>query len=217
MGRGAFFKLASLDKELDAIRSLYDNLATRYATHQSGRVARWILRDGHARAASHARGRLLEIGVGAGASFPYYAADVDITGIDLSPGMLAHAQKRLDGLGRTATLRVMDAQHLDFAESSFDSVAFNLVLCTIPDPIQALREACRVARRGASMTFLEHVRSNRLWVRIVEDALNPLVVRTSHDRINQDTEKLIRSTGIIVLSTERWFVGAMTLIVGQAP
>ena len=184
---------------------------------QGGRMARWILRDGHARAASYARGRLLEIGVGAGASFPYYASDVDITGIDLSPGMLGHAERRLTELGRTGTLRVMDAQHLDFADRSFDSVAFNLVLCTIPDPIQALREACRVAKPGAAMTFLEHVRSDRLWARIMEDALNPLVVRSSHDRINQDTEKLIRSAGITVLSVERWFVGAITLIVGRAP
>jgi hypothetical protein len=61
------------------------------------------------------------------------------------------------------------------------------------------------------------VRSNRTWARVVEDVLNPLVVRTSHDRINQDTEKLIRSAGITVLSSERWFAGAMTLIVGQAP
>jgi ubiquinone/menaquinone biosynthesis C-methylase UbiE len=111
----------------------------------------------------------------------------------------------------------MDAQQLDFVDRSFDSVAFNLVLCTIPDPIRALTEARRVARPGAPMTFLEHVRSNRLWVRLVQDALNPLVVRSSHDRINQDTEKLIRSAGITVLTSEHWFLGAMTLIVGRAP
>lgn len=184
---------------------------------QGGRLARWILRDGHARAASHAHGRLLEVGVGAGASFPYYRPDVDITGIDLSPGMLAHAEKRLSERGRTGSLHVMDAQQLDFVDRSFDSVAFNLVLCTIPDPIRALTEARRVARPGAPMTFLEHVRSNRLWVRLVQDALNPLVVRSSHDRINQDTEKLIRSAGITVLTSEHWFLGAMTLIVGRAP
>ncbi len=131
--------------------------------------------------------------------------------------MLSHAEKRLSDLGRKGTLRVMDAQHLDFADHSFDSVAYNLVLCTIPNPRQALAEACRVARPNAPMTFLEHVGSDRLWVRLAQNALNPLVVHTSHDRINQDTEKLIRSAGITVLSTERWFVGAMTLIVGQAP
>lgn len=184
---------------------------------QGGRMARWILRDGHARAASYARGRLLEIGIGAGASLPYYASDVDVTGIDLSPGMLGHAEERLRDLGRKATLRVMDAQHLEFPDKSFDSIAFNLVLCTIPDPMQALREACRAAVAGAPITFLEHVRSNRLWARVIQDVLNPLVVRSSHDRINQDTEKLIRAAGITVLSAERWFAGAMTLIVGTVP
>lgn len=131
--------------------------------------------------------------------------------------MLAHAEKRLSDLGRTGTLRVMDAQHLDFPDHSFDSVAFNLVLCTIPDPRRALEEGRRVAKPGAAMTFLEHVRSNRLCARLIQDGLNPLMVRSSHDRINQDTEKLIRSAGITVLTSERWFVGAVQLIVGRAP
>ena len=113
-------------------------------------------------------------------------------------------------------MREMDAQALDFPAHSFDSVAFNLCLCTIPDPARALREAIRVAKGGAPMTFLEHVRSDRVWVALPQDLLN-VFSRSIHDRVNQRTEDLVRAAGIEVLSAERWALGAMTLIVGRAP
>ena len=37
---------------------------------------------------------VLEIGVGTGASFPYYSADIPITAIDLSPRLLERARRR---------------------------------------------------------------------------------------------------------------------------
>lgn len=203
--------------DLAAIRSLYDRIADRYDRYQEGRLVRWMLRDARSTAAAHARGRLLEIGIGSGASLPFYDGGVDVTGIDLSPGMLAHAERRLAALGRPGTLRVMDAQQLDFPDHAFDSIAFNLVLCTVPDPSRALREAIRVARPGAPTTFLEHVRSNRAWVGVPQDFVNALLGRAIHDRVNLDTEKLIRNAGIEVLSSERWLLGAMTLIIGRAP
>ncbi|TMD41581.1 MAG: class I SAM-dependent methyltransferase, partial [Chloroflexi bacterium] len=161
--------------------------------------------------------QLLEIGIGAGASLPYYHADVVVTGIDLSPGMLSHAERKSRALGRPTTLHVMDAQTLDFADHQFDSVAFNLVLCTVPNPTRALGEAVRVAKPGAPMTVVEHVRSNRPWVGVPQDLLNAVIGRASHDRVNLETEKLIRGAGVEVLSSERWLLGAMTLIVGRAP
>jgi ubiquinone/menaquinone biosynthesis C-methylase UbiE len=203
--------------DLAAIRRLYDRLAERYDRAQQGGCVRWILKDGRVRAAQHARGRLLEIGIGSGASLPFYSLEIEITGIDVSPGMLAHAQHRLEELGRSGDLRVMDAQKLEFANRSFDSVAFNLVLCTIPNPAQAIREALRVAKPGAPMTFLEHVRSNHWWVAAPQDVLNTITARYAHDRFNLETEKLIRRAGIEVVSSERWLAGAMTLIVGRAP
>lgn len=111
----------------------------------------------------------------------------------------------------------MDAQHLAFPSESFDSVAFNLVLCTIPDQRLALDEAIRVARPGATITFLEHVRSNRAWVATPQDVMNRVIGRAIHDRINSETEAIVRDAGIEVLSVDRWMLGAMTLIVARAP
>jgi ubiquinone/menaquinone biosynthesis C-methylase UbiE len=202
--------------DLAGIRRLYDREARRYDRALEGRFGRWLLQDGRERAALYARGRLLEVGIGSGASLALYSSEVYVTGIDVSTGMLAIARARLEQLGRDGDLREMDAQALDLPEHSFDSIAFNLCLCTIPDPARALREAIRVAKAGAPMTFLEHVRSDRMWVALPQDLLN-VFSRAIHDRVNQRTEDLVRAAGIEVLSAQRWALGAMTLIVGRSP
>jgi ubiquinone/menaquinone biosynthesis C-methylase UbiE len=202
--------------DLAGIRRLYDREARRYDRALEGRFGRWLLQDGRERAALYARGRLLEVGIGSGASLALYSSEVYVTGIDVSTGMLAIARARLEQLGRDGDLREMDAQALDLPEHSFDSIAFNLCLCTIPDPARALREAIRVAKAGAPMTFLEHVRSDRMWVALPQDLLN-VFSRAIHDRVNQRTEDLVRAAGIEVLSAQRWALGAMTLLVGRSP
>ncbi len=73
-------------------------------------------------------GEVLEIAVGTGRNLPLYPEDVRLTGVELSPMMLAVArQERLE-----ADLRVGDAQDLQFPNASFDSVVATLALCTIP-------------------------------------------------------------------------------------
>ena len=209
-------RTASGKGDLEGIRRLYDREAGRYDGRLEGRFGRWLLRDGREKAAQYANGRLLEVGIGSGATLALYQSEVYVTGIDISQGMLAIARARLEQLGRDGDLREMDAQVLDFPEQYFDSVAFNLCLCTIPDPARALREAIRVAKPGAPMTFLEHVRSDRVWLALPQDLLNvfsPLL----HDRFNQRTEDLVRDAGIEVLSADRWALGAMALIVGRSP
>src|SRR5690242_13926251 len=40
-------------------------------------------------------GRILDAGVGTGRNFPFYPADADVLGIDISPAMLERAEARL--------------------------------------------------------------------------------------------------------------------------
>src|SRR5690606_14129742 len=59
--------------------------------------------------------KVLEVGVGTGLSLPAYPAHAEVTGIDLSARMLAHAQEKINRNGWThITLREMDAQNLEF-------------------------------------------------------------------------------------------------------
>jgi ubiquinone/menaquinone biosynthesis C-methylase UbiE len=141
-------------------------------------------------------GRVLEIGVGTGLNLAHYPAGTDVTGIDLSPKMLEIARQRAAGLDLKTDFREMDAETLDFPDQSFDSVVYSLCLCTIPDPVRAIREGMRVARPGARMIFFEHVRSNLLPVALLQELINPLTVRFMADHWNRRTVDTIRAAGI---------------------
>ncbi len=93
-----------------------------------------------------ATGKVLEIAVGTGRNFPYYQKDCAITAIDPSPQMLERARRRAEKLHMHVHLQTMDAQDLVFSDHSFDTVVSSLSLCTIPDPVRALREVARVCR-----------------------------------------------------------------------
>jgi ubiquinone/menaquinone biosynthesis C-methylase UbiE len=147
----------------------------------------------------------------------FYRPGVELIGIDLSPGMLEVARRNAARLGTAADLREMDAQHLAFPDRSFDAVVFTLCLCTIPDPELAIREGLRVARAGAPMIFLEHVRSNLFPVIPIQWLLNLLTVPTQNDHWDRRTPDLVRACGIKVRSERRWLLGVFDLLIGEAP
>ena len=82
--------------------------------------------------------RVFVPGVGTGMGLAELPADVHITAIDLSPVMVAQARRKL--AGRAIDFEVMDAQHLRYADASFDVVLLSLILSVVPDGAAAFRE-----------------------------------------------------------------------------
>jgi demethylmenaquinone methyltransferase/2-methoxy-6-polyprenyl-1,4-benzoquinol methylase len=201
--------------QLNRVRRIYDRNPAGY--HRGSALTERLLAVRRRRVGEIVTGQLLDIGFGTGLSLPHYPPSVEVIGIDASLGMLRFARGGAASLGRPVQLLEMDAEHLAFPDRSFDSVAFNLCLCTIDDPERALREALRVARPGAPMTFLEHVRSHVLPVALLQDALSPLLVALEQDHFNRRTEETIRRAGVEVVSVERFAWGFFNLIVGRAP
>ncbi len=157
--------------------------------------------EGHRRELlSHARGRVLEIGVGTGATLPYYPRRCHIFGIDTSPSMLKRAKKKASELGIGFTPAIMDAQGLAFPEAFFDTVVSSLVLCSVSDPQQALCEVRRVLKDGGTALFLEHVRPAGT-LGVVFDVANvfwsPLVCQ-----LTRQTESLMKRSGFDLLNTK---------------
>jgi ubiquinone/menaquinone biosynthesis C-methylase UbiE len=199
------------------VRRQFDRDPDAYHRGMSSGLSEWMLRDHRRKVGESVRGRVLDIGFGTGLSLPHYPAAVQVTGIDASLGMLRFARGESSKLGREALLVEMDAEHLAFADRTFDSVAFNLCLCTIGDPERAMREAIRVVKPGAPMVFLEHVRSHLLPVAAVQQIFSPLLVALQADHFNRPTAETARRAGVEVLSIDRWFAGIFNLIVGRAP
>ncbi len=114
-------------------------------------------------------GRVLEVGVGTGLSLPHYAPYLRITGIDLSPEMLAKAQERAGkhDLRHVEALHEMDAAHLEFADSAFDVVVAMYVMTVVPNPERVMQELERVCAPGGEVMIVNHFSQDdgmRGWV-----------------------------------------------------
>jgi ubiquinone/menaquinone biosynthesis C-methylase UbiE len=201
--------------QLSRVRRIYDRDPAAY--HRGSGLTERLLASRRQKVGEIVTGRLLDIGFGTGLSLPHYPPSVSVIGVDASLGMLRFARSKAADLGRAVELIEMDAERLAFPDRSFDSVAFNLCLCTIGDPERAVREAVRVARPGAPMTFLEHVRSHLLPIALLQDALSPVLVALQQDHFNRRTEETVRRAGVEVTSVERFALGFLNLIVGRAP
>jgi ubiquinone/menaquinone biosynthesis C-methylase UbiE len=199
------------------VRQVYDRDPGAYHRAMSSRFSDWTLSRARRKVGESVRGIVLDVGFGTGLSSPHYPADVRLVGIDVSTKILEFGRRFARQLGREIEVAVMDAERLAFADDVFDSVAFNLCLCTIPNPEAAIREAVRVARPGAPMVFLEHVRSHLLPVALVQEAVNPAMVALAADHMTRRTAEIVRRGGVEVTSVDRWFLGVFNLIIGRAP
>lgn len=104
------------------------------------------------------RGKLLEAGVGTGLALPHYGPSLQVTGIDLSPDMLARARLRAERAGRTniEALIEMDATALAFADGSFDIAVAMFVMTVVPDPKAVMAELARVTKPGGTVLICNH-------------------------------------------------------------
>ena len=105
-----------------------------------------------------AHGRVLEIGAGTGLNLPHYPPAVDeLVLVEPDPHMRKRLTRRASRCRRRLMIVDAGAVPLPFGDGEFDAVVSTLVLCTVPDVPEALREVRRVLRTGGRFLFLEHV------------------------------------------------------------
>lgn len=163
--------------------------------------------------------RILEVGVGTGKNIEFYPPNLEVTGIDLTPGMLERARKRAAALNRKVDLRLGDVQSLDFPDNTFDTVVATFVFCSVPDPVQGLSEVRRVVKPGGQVLILEHMRSAQPVIGLLMDLLNPLVVRTTGANINRRTVENVGKGGLILKNVENVGMGGVfkLIVAGKEP
>jgi phosphatidylethanolamine/phosphatidyl-N-methylethanolamine N-methyltransferase len=147
-------------------------------------------------------GRILEVGVGTGKNLPFYTQNAQVTAIDLSEGMLARAQRRVEKSDVDVDLRLMDVQQLAFSRDTFDAAVATFVFCSVPIPVKGLREIARAVKPGGDIWLLEHVRINKPVIGALMDLANPLVVRMMGANINRQTVENVKRAGLDIISVE---------------
>lgn len=139
-------------------------------------------------------GKTLEIGIGTGKNIPYYPENVDLTGIDFSEKMISKAKEKVTG-SKNIQLLEMDAQQMQFDDNAFDTVVTSCVFCSVPDPVQGLKEIRRVCKNGGKILMLEHVRSHKKVVGPLMDVFNFIPLYLIGANINRETLQNLLKAG----------------------
>ncbi|MDP8952916.1 MAG: class I SAM-dependent methyltransferase [Actinomycetota bacterium] len=200
----------------ESVRRHYDRMAESY-DRLIAPAERLFFGGGREWVCSRARGEVLEIAVGTGRNLPFYPEGVRLTGIELSPQMLAIARRRARELNAGPELRIGDAQDLPFPDASFDTVVATLALCTIPNDRRAVAEAARVLRPGGRLLLLEHVRSPLLPVRLAQTVLDPLFVLLDGDHLLREPLCHVEAEGLLVERLERSKLGIVERLAARKP
>jgi ubiquinone/menaquinone biosynthesis C-methylase UbiE len=206
--------------ERTRVESIYDEIAPTWDQRQ-GLVERVLMGQPMRIAlASQLRGDVLEIGTGTGPTLRLIGDNPAIssfTGVDLSSGMLDQARLAIPAGTFPVDLQRMDAEHLGFSDTTFDTVTTSLMLCTVPDPSQALREMARVCKPEGRIVLLEHVRSPNRLIAGLQRLLSPAQERMLGCHLDRPTDRLVRDLGFRIERDEDRFFGVFHLIVAKPP
>ncbi len=136
-------------------QELFAPLGPRYdrmgALLSFGQDPRWrrVMVDRLPRAGGH----VLDVATGTGlVAEALLGRGFRVTGLDQSPGMLAHARARFGG---RVDLVEGSADELPFADASFDHLTFTYLLRYVDDPGATVAELARVVRPGGTIAMVE--------------------------------------------------------------
>ena len=105
-----------------------------------------------------AKGKVVEIGMGSCLNLPHYDAGVVSDVIGVEPDEFVW--KRGAELRRASSISVtqigLSGEDLPLESDIADTVVVTYALCTIPDPIAALKEMRRVLKPEGEVLFCEH-------------------------------------------------------------
>jgi len=158
-----------------------------------------------AKVVPRARGTVLEIGIGTGLNLAYYdASRIDrLIGLDPSESSWHIASRKAAELPFPVEFIGLPGEQIPLADDSVDTIVVTYSLCTIPDPVAALRGMKRVLRPGGELVFCEHGRAPDAPVRRWQDRLNGLwgaIAGGCH--LNRDIPALLNDGGFHVADLE---------------
>jgi len=193
-----------------------------YSRHIFPRLMDWLMRAQEfqrLRSAllASAKGEVLEIGFGTGLNLPHYPGTIaSLSVVDPAILLPRAVERRIAQVCFPVHRERATAERLPFPDRQFDTVVSTWTLCTIRDPIQALREIRRALKPTGLFLFLEHGRSENRSVAAWQDRLNPIQnVLGCGCNLNRRIDALVQQGGLTITRLDRFSMSRVPRIVGE--
>ena len=132
-------------------------------------------------------GSVLELGPGTGVNFDYLSSAVQWIGLEPNPELRVYCARKAAARGLSIT---WVSSLSELPDRSLDGVMCSLVLCSVDDPADILKQVRRCLKPGGRFAFVEHVEApDGTWLRRIQRFIRPLWSRLA------DGCDLCRDTG----------------------
>ena len=165
----------------------------------------------------NASGTVLEIGIGSGLNIPFYnISKIDkIYGLDPSIQLCKKAIKKAEKINMNIDFLFEGAEEIKLKSNSIDTVVITYTLCSIPNPMDALKEIKRVIRSDGNILFCEHGIAPDIKVSKWQNRINPIWGKLFGGcNINRDIPSIISNSGFKVQNLEQMYLPSTPKIVG---
>ena len=162
-----------------------------------------------AKVVPRASGRVLEIGIGTGRNLPFYDKGklTALSGLDPAGHMHRLARKRMRESGIDVRLLTLSAEQIPEASASFDTLVMTYTLCSIPDPVRAVKEMRRVLKPQGRLLFCEHGLAPDTVVQKWQRRLTPIWKRIGGGcHLDRDIPALLREGGFRVAEVQTMYL-----------
>jgi ubiquinone/menaquinone biosynthesis C-methylase UbiE len=197
-------------------RKQYAKEAPKY-DEESASTERWLFGAEHRGwACSRAKGDTLEVAIGTGLNLAKYPPDVRLTGIDITPEMLALARIRAAELDMPVTLCEGDAQALPFRDGTFDTVLCTYSMCSVPDERGTVLEMKRVLKPGGRLILVDHVRSSVAPIYWIQRLMERAPSRGERELTRRPITHVL-AAGLLIEESDRSRAGMIERLVARKP
>lgn len=156
-------------------------------------------------------GKILFLALGTGLDVPAFPPGKDITAIDISPKMLEYAAERVQAYDGHLNARVMDVNELEFPDESFDQVFTSCTFCSVPRPIDGLRQLHRVLKADGTLHMFEHTGSRYFPFNLMLNIMTPLTSKVG-PAMNRRTTDNVKAAGFTITSVNNVFLDVVKVI-----
>ncbi|HEY9059251.1 MAG TPA: methyltransferase domain-containing protein [Pseudobacteroides sp.] len=148
--------------------------------------------------------KVLLMGVGTGEDIKYIPKDCMCIGIDISESMLERARKKAGHLN--VMFLNMNAEKVDFQDSTFDFVILNLILSVAENPDKVLSEANRILKGNGQIIVFDKFLKKEGKITIIRRLVSKITAFIGTD-INREFEVMVSGMQLSIIRDDALMMG----------